>query len=121
MPSISHINKVTKRIRRIRGKMHGTVLRPRLTVSRSNQHIYAQLVNDDTGATMLSISDVVLAKQKKSKLGTKTERATQVAQALAEILKQQKITRVCFDRGAYRYHGRVKAIAEGIRAAGIEV
>lgn len=121
MPSIKHISKIAKRTLRIRGKLHGTAQRPRLTVSRSNQHIYAQLVNDDTGLTLLSVSDVVLAKQKKAKLGTKTERATQVALALAEILKQQKITRLCFDRGAYRYHGRVKAIAEGIRAAGIEV
>ncbi len=121
MPAVNHTSKITKRTLRIRGKLHGTTKRPRLSVNRSNQHIYAQLVNDDTGLTMLSVSDVVLAKQKKAELGTKTERAAQVAQALAEILKQQKITMVCFDRGAYRYHGRVKAIAEGIRAAGIEV
>jgi large subunit ribosomal protein L18 len=120
MSSIKHINKIAKRTLRIRGKMHGTAERPRLTVSRSNHHIYAQLINDDTGATLLSLSDVVLTKGQK-KVGTKTERATQVALALAEMIKKQKITRLSFDRGAYRYHGRVKAIAEGIRSAGIEV
>ncbi len=121
MPSVKHISQIAKRTMRIRSKMHGTAERPRLTVSRSNQHIYVQVINDDTGVTLLSISDVMLTKQKQTLTGTKTDKAGQVAQALAAMLKKQKIARLSFDRGAYRYHGRVKAIAEGIRAAGIEV
>lgn len=105
-----------RRVRRVRAKLHGTAERPRVTVKRSNQHIYLQAINDDQGVTVASSSDV----QTKAK-GTKTERSIVAAQDLASKLKTAKVSKVTFDRGAYKYHGRVKAAAEALRAEGIEV
>jgi large subunit ribosomal protein L18 len=105
-----------RRVRRVRAKMHGTAVRPRVTVMRSNQHIYLQAINDDLGTTIASSSDV----QTKVK-GTKTERSVAAGQDLAGKLKAAKVNQVTFDRGAYKYHGRVKAVAEALRTEGIEV
>ncbi len=109
--------KSEKRARRhakIRSKISGTAERPRLSVFRSNTSIYAQLINDETGETLASASDV-----KESK-GTNIERATQVGKAIAEAAKAKKITEVVFDRGGYLFAGRVKALAEAAREAGLK-
>ena len=106
---------------RVRAKLFGTSQRPRVTVQRSNKFIYVQVINDETGVTLASANELMLTKAKVKVQGTKIERASLVAQAVAQQLKDQKISKLCFDRGAYRYHGRVKAVAEAIRQAGLEM
>jgi large subunit ribosomal protein L18 len=105
----------TRRAKRIRAKISGTAERPRLSVHRSNQHISLQAINDVAGVTLAAGSDLKL------KAGTKTERAQKVAEQTAADLKKAGITKVVFDRGSFRYHGRIKAVAETLRQAGIEV
>ena len=104
--------------RRIRKISFGTSERPRLSVFRSNKEIYAQLIDDTDGKTIASASsrDKDLSKAK----GTKTEIANEVGKALAEKAKKAGIETVAFDRGGYLYHGRVKALAEGAREAGLK-
>lgn len=102
------------RARRTRARLHGTAECPRLSVHRSLRYISAQLINDDLGVTLASAND----SQEKS--GTKTERAGMVGQQLAEKAKLVGVTKVVFDRGSHKYHGRVKALADAVRAAGLE-
>lgn len=102
---------------RIRKKLKGTSTLLRLSVFRSNKHIYAQIIDDALHQTRLSMSESGL--QENEKL-TKTEIATKIGQELALRAKKQKIVRVCFDKGSYRYHGRVKALAEGAREGGLQ-
>lgn len=99
---------------RIRTKVTGTANRPRCSVFRSNTHIYAQLIDDTTGTTLASVKDTDV----KSK-GTKTDIAFEVGKLLAKKAQEKKITAIVFDRGGYAYHGRVKAVAEGMREAGL--
>lgn len=98
---------------RVRKKVEGTPERPRLVIFRSDKHIYAQLVDDVAGKTLLTVSS-----QKAE--GTKTERASEVGKSVAARAKEQGITAVVFDRAGYRYHGRVKAVADGAREGGLE-
>jgi large subunit ribosomal protein L18 len=105
-----------RRHARVRQKVRGSAARPRLAVYRSLTQIYAQLIDDDAGKTLLAASSLgVKAKQKKS------EQAKAVGASLGERAKQAGIGEVVFDRGGYRYHGRVKALADGVRAAGVKV
>lgn len=121
MPTIKHnLTTQQKRKMRVRSKLHGTATRPRVSVERTNKFIYIQAINDDTGATLASASDVVYRKSEK-KSGTKTETAAQAAADLAAALKKKKISAVVFDRGQYKYHGRVSKVAETLREKGIEV
>lgn len=110
----------TRRHLRIRKKVQGTQERPRLTVFRSLNHVYAQLVDDLTGRTLLTVSsrDKDLATEVKSAKG-KVAASKIVGKALAVRAKEKGIDRVCFDRGGYLYHGRVKAIADGAREGGL--
>ncbi len=103
---------------RVRKKLSGTADRPRLVVFRSLKHMYAQLVNDDLGVTLLGVSDGSegVAVDGKGKVG----RAKGVGKALATKAKAAGITKVVFDRAGYRYHGRVKAVADGAREGGLE-
>lgn len=103
---------------RVRKKVAGTASRPRLAVFRSIKHIYAQLVDDDRGVTLLGVADMSegIQVEKKGKVG----RGKAVGKLLAEKAKAVGITRVVFDRGGYRYHGRVQAVAEGAREGGLE-
>jgi large subunit ribosomal protein L18 len=94
-------------------KIRGTEERPRVSVFRSSQHIYAQIINDEKGLTLVSSSDLDLS-------GTKTEKATQVGQRLAKAALDKKISKVVFDKGAFKYHGRVAALAEGLREGGLQ-
>jgi large subunit ribosomal protein L18 len=104
---------------RIRKKVFGTAERPRLNVFRSAKHIYAQVVDDVKGATLVAAS--TLAKDVRGKLsGKKVEQAKAVGKALADACKAKNIEAVVFDRGGYRYHGRVKAVAEGAREGGLK-
>lgn len=109
--------KTQTRVRRhakVRSKISGTAERPRLSVFRSNKSIYAQLINDVTGETLASASDV-----KESK-GSNTERAIAVGKKIAEEAKTKKITTVVFDRGGYSYAGRIKVLANAAREAGLK-
>jgi len=101
-----------QRRRRIRAKIVGTAARPRLSVSRSLRHIFAQLIDDASGKTIVCASD-------KNLKGTKTERAAAVGKELAEKGKKAGITEILFDRGGRKYHGRVKALAEKARETGL--
>ena len=105
-----------KRTMSVRSKITGTAERPRLNVFRSNQHIYAQAIDDKKGETLAAASDLG-----KSYKGTKTEKAEKVAKDLAKQLKKKKIKKLVFDRGPYQYHGRVKAVAEVLREEGIKI
>lgn len=100
---------------RIRKKINGTESLPRLTVFKSNKSIYCQIINDLEGKTMVAASSV----EGKTK-GTKTEQATAVGKMIAEKAISNKIENVVFDRNGYLYHGRVKAVAEAARAAGLK-
>jgi len=105
-----------KRKIRVRSKVMGTTLRPRLSVFRSNKFVYLQVIDDEVGKTLVSMNS------KTTKVsGTKIEQAIQVAKALASQLKTAKINKLVFDRGSYRYHGRVKAIADVMREEGVHV
>lgn len=106
-----------QRIRRgIRKKVAGTAARPRLSVFRSNNEIYAQLVNDDLGQTLASATSLKLDKSGKNK----TDLSKAVGAELASQAKKSGIETVVFDRGGYLFHGRVKALAEGAREAGLK-
>jgi large subunit ribosomal protein L18 len=100
----------------VRGRVQGTVERPRLAVFRSNRGITAQLVDDVSGRTVASASWLGLAKTFK---GDKTEQAAAVGKALAAAAKQAGVDACVFDRGGYLYHGRVKALADGAREGGL--
>jgi len=104
-----------KRQKRVREKTRGDKDSPRLSVFRSNRYIFAQAINDDKGETIASISE----KSLKEKI-TKSERAKKLGLLLAEKLKKLKINHIIFDRGAFKYHGRVKALAEGLREGGLK-
>lgn len=113
------IQQRTRRRARIRAKVEGTKARPRLSVFRSNAHLFAQLINDEKGETLASFSTKKLA-EKESKGKTKSEQAFMVGEELAKLAKEKKVKAVVFDRGGYQYHGRVQQIAEGARKGGLE-
>lgn len=117
--SRSKINQRLRRHRRVRAKIRGTKERPRASVSRSNRHIYIQLINDTEASTVLGFGDLALGKNE-TKGKKKTEIAKLVGQNLGEKAKKKGIRQIVFDRGGYRYHGRVKAVAEGLREAGLK-
>jgi large subunit ribosomal protein L18 len=108
-----------RRHRRVRKKVLGTAERPRLAVFRSNKHIYAQVIDDLTGRTLASAS--TMEADRRGGSTATVDAAKQVGQALAERVKAAGITAVVFDRGGFKYHGRVAAVAEGARAAGLEL
>lgn len=119
MSDIKLLNKTRiKRQKRVRAKIAGTSARPRLTVFRSLEHISIQVIDDSIGKTLASASD--LGKDSKIK-GNKTERAIAAAKTLIEVLKKKKVDSLVFDRSYYKYHGRVKAVAETLREGGIKL
>lgn len=105
-----------RRHARVRKSISGTTLVPRLNVFRSNKGIYAQVIDDTTSKTLVSSSSLEL----KLTCGGNIEAAKAVGADLAEKCKKAKITKVVFDRGGYKFHGRVKALAEAAREAGLE-
>lgn len=134
--------KKNKRKMRVRGGLFGTKNMPRLSVFRSNKYIRAQLIDDESGKTLASAGDLelktdrkketqkALKKSEKAKKKTsagsgnstsaKTDKAYQVGQLLAKKAKKKRIKKVQFDRGSYKYHGRVKALAQGAREGGLK-
>jgi large subunit ribosomal protein L18 len=110
----------TRRHERVRKNLRGTTERPRLNVFRSLSAIYAQVIDDQTGRTLLSASTVDRDLRKKMKGLKKAEQAKLVGQTVAERAKDKGIQTVVFDRGGYRYIGRVKALADGAREAGLQ-
>ena len=117
MPSLTTREARQRRHRRVRGKVQGTAERPRLVVSRSNRGIAAQLVDDLTGRTVASASWLAL---KSSFTGDKTAQAVEVGKLLAKSAKDAGVDAVVFDRAGYLYHGRVKALADAAREAGLQ-
>jgi large subunit ribosomal protein L18 len=105
---------------RIRKRISGSVERPRLSVFRSAKHIYAQVVDDTTGKTLAHAS--TLSKELKGKLGDvkKMDEAKAVGKLIGQICKSRKIDKIVFDRNGYIYHGRIKALAEAAREAGLK-
>lgn len=112
--NIKKINKQIRRKARVRAKMMGTALKPRLSVFRSLKNIYCQLIDDENQKTIAAADDRKLTGKKK------IEKATEVGRMIAKKAQDKKIEKVIFDRGAYRYHGRIKALAEGARAGGLK-
>ncbi|HTV03796.1 MAG TPA: 50S ribosomal protein L18 [Acidobacteriaceae bacterium] len=110
-------NEIRQRVHaRIREKIQGTPERPRLNVYRSLNHIYAQVIDDTKGATLASASTVAA----KIKTGGNVAAAKEVGKLVAERAKEKGINKVVFDRGGYLYHGRIKALADAAREAGLE-
>ena len=109
------------RHRRVRRKVTGIISRPRLCVFRSLNHIYAQLIDDSRGQTLVSMSTLDSQVRSKTDGMGKSKKAGIVGTLLAEKALNKGIKQVVFDRGGYRYHGRVKALAEAARKAGLEV
>ncbi len=119
--SIKKIESRQKRHWKLRKRVSGTVERPRLVVFRSLKHIYAQIVDDVSGKTLISASTIAKDYLEDNKDGKskKTEQSFQVGLFLGKKAISAGIEKICFDRGGYKYHGRVKALADGVRKAGV--
>ena len=114
------VDKRRKRLRRkrhIRKLVRGTTVRPRLSVFKSNKHLYAQVVDDATGATIASVSNLEAAHRE---LKTNVADAAKIGEVLGQRIIEKNINQVVFDRNGYPYHGIIKALAEGTRKAGVE-
>jgi len=109
-----------KRKARIRKSMFGTPLRPRLSVFRSARHIYAQIVNDTSGTTLAAASTVELAFKDQTKFESKVAAANYVGKLVAQRALEKGISQVVFDRNGFLYHGRIKAVSDGAREAGLD-
>ena len=105
---------------RLRRRVAGTALRPRLAVFRTSRHLYAQVIDDDAARTLAAASTLQEALAKQCAGKKPVEAAAVVGQAVAERARAAGISQVVFDRGGFRYHGRVKALAEAARQAGLE-
>lgn len=114
---MANVRLIKARRKRVRRNMMGTSDKPRLSVFRSNMYIYAQLIDDQNSKTLSAMSDKKLPKE--SAIKTKIEKAAIVGEQIASHAKKQKITKVIFDRGNYKYHGRVKALADAARKGGL--
>lgn len=112
------LKRKARRKRRIRGRVTGTADRPRLSVYKSNQHLYVQAIDDVVGQTLLTVS--TLSGETKG-LKPNVEDAAKVGKAVAAALKEKKITRAAFDRNGNLYHGVIRSLADGAREAGIEL
>ena len=120
---ISKVNKNEKRVKRhvrLRHDLAGTAKRPRLNVYRTLAHIYAQIIDDDKGVTLVSCNTTQKDIREKVANMTNKEQARFVGEQIAKLAKKKKITEVVFDRGGYLYTGRVKELADGARAAGLQ-
>jgi large subunit ribosomal protein L18 len=112
--------KLERRQRRVRAKVTGTAARPRLRVTRTNTHIYAQVIDDVAGATLVAASTVDPQVRGELKNGSNIDAAKAVGEAVGRKAVDAGIKQVVFDRGGRIYHGRVKALADGARSAGLE-
>ena len=105
----------TRRHKRVRSKITGTAVIPRLNLFRSNKGLFVQLINDDLGVTLVSVSEKEIKGKK-----VKTDIAKEIGKLIAKKAQEKKIGKVVFDRGGYKYHGRIKAVAEGAREEGLK-
>jgi large subunit ribosomal protein L18 len=113
---VMNLNK-KRRAKRTRAKLFGTAEKPRFSVHRTNKYIYAQVIDDNKGNTLFAGS----TREAKVTKGTKTLKAAALGELLAKKAKEVGIEAMVFDRGSYRYHGRVKSIAEALRSSGIKI
>lgn len=113
------VNGLARRQRRVRGKISGTAERPRIRVTRSNTNIYAQVIDDKAGKTLVSASSLDASIKANGK-GSTVEAAKAVGELLGQRCQEAGITEAVFDRGGNLYHGRVQALADGVRSAGIK-
>ena len=104
----------------IRGKIKGTIERPRLSVFRSNENIYAQIIDDTTSKTLLTCSTLDRSIKLNLSTGRTYDASRLIGEKLAELSLKKNITKIVFDRGPYLYHGRIKALADGARAGGLQ-
>jgi len=120
MATASVLEQRERRKRRVRAKTGGTSERPRLSVFRSSQHIYVQVIDDESGKTLAAVS--TLTKDVKAAVteANKTDAAKKVGEAIAKACIAKGVKKVVFDRSGYRYHGRVSALADAARKAGLE-
>ena len=109
-----------RRRHRVRRNLRGTTERPRLAVFRTHKHIYAQIIDDSAGRTVASASSMDKQLRTAVGFGGNKQAAEAIGRAVAERAKAAGVTKVCFDRGEFRYHGRVAALADAARAAGLE-
>jgi large subunit ribosomal protein L18 len=109
-----------RRHARVRKRVQGTAARPRLCVFRSLSHIYAQVIDDESGRTVVAASDLEKEAQASADGTTKTGRAALVGRLVGQRARKKGIKEIVFDRGGYKYHGRVKALAEAAREAGLK-
>ena len=109
-----------QRHKRVRAKIFGTKERPRLCIFRSNKHIYAQLIDDEKGKTLVAASDCELKESQLQNQKSKLNKAKEMGKLIAKRALEKKIEKVVFDRGGYLYHGRVKAVGEGAREGGLK-
>lgn len=118
--NIVKAKKATRRRKRVRGKVSGTATRPRLTVAKSLNNVFVQIVDDENHNTLVSVA--TNSKDLKAELGkdNKTDAAKKVGVKIAELAKEKGIESVVFDRNQNRYHGRVKAVADGAREGGLK-
>ena len=116
------IDKRNQRKRRVRSRVKGNAQRPRLNVFRSNKHVFVQIINDAEGKTLISMSDLEIKQSTKkgSDKSSKRDLASQVGEEIAKKALKKKIKKVVFDKGGYKYHGRVKEVAAGARKGGLE-
>jgi len=105
---------------KLRGQIKGTIKRPRLSVYRSNENIYAQIIDDTTSRTLVSCSTLDRSIKLEVKNSRTCEASRLMGKKLAELSLRKNITKIVFDRGPYLYHGRVKALADGARAGGLQ-
>jgi len=117
MSKTTKIERALRRKQRVRARVVGTAVRPRLAVFKSGKHLYAQIVNDEEGNTLVAASDFSLSRDQQAKRGN--ERAFLIGQVLAAEARHQGIRAVAFDRKGYAYHGQVQALAEGAREGGL--
>jgi large subunit ribosomal protein L18 len=117
MTGLTSTQRRLRRRRRVRAKIRGTAQRPRISVFRSNRGIFAQLIDDEAGRTIVSVSWIEAELRKLPPM----EQASRTGALLAERAKAAGVQRAVFDRGGYKYHGRVRALADGAREAGLAV
>ena len=112
-------NARAKRVMRVRKKLRGTAVRPRLSVSKTNAHLYAQLIDDENKMTLAGIG--TLSKTNQKEFGKKSKAAAkEIGKQIAELAKKLNVQTVIFDRGRYKYHGHVAELASGAREAGLQ-
>ncbi len=116
-----NLDRKLRRKRRISTNIRGTIVRPRISVFRSNRYVYAQAIDDETRKTLFFFSNFDLKKEVNFKKGKKNDDSKKIGIGLAKKLIENKIKSGVFDRGSYAYNGRVKSLAEGLREGGLKI